>query len=42
MQSNNSVIKNYMEQLTPDTGFKSIWIDFIENQKSINEQKQIQ
>jgi hypothetical protein len=32
LESNNSVIKNYMEQLTPDTGFKSIWIDFIENQ----------
>lgn len=32
LESNKELIKNYMDQLTPDTGFKSIWIDFVQNQ----------
>lgn len=32
LESEKDTIQSYISQLEPDTGFKSIWIDFIENQ----------
>jgi len=32
LESEKNAIQSYMDQLQPNTGFRSIWIDFVENQ----------
>ena len=32
LESSRKEIQGYMEQLEPNQGFKSIWIDFVQNQ----------
>lgn len=32
LEKNKNLIEEYLSQLQPDQGFKSIWIDFVENQ----------
>jgi hypothetical protein len=32
LESDKDSIESYMSQLNPDTGFRSIWVDFVQNQ----------
>ena len=32
LESDKNLISSFMSQLNPDTGFRSIWIDFVQNQ----------
>jgi hypothetical protein len=35
-ENSKNEIQNYLDQLKPDTGFKSNWVDFVENQHYID------